>query len=366
MVARYALVTVGFLSFGTSSVFGSTTPKVLLEKWKDIFAANPKYFEVGVHAVEKPEKAFVVTGSVSRQNLSLKTLLEREIAADLAELAAKKQLLNYMYRFDKGKLKLPRHLEQLATESLKFDAHSRTLTMRGVQVAARWTDEKHVWCTLVIAQSNVQQIREFADSFRIVGANHYLGQFTKNRKDADLYRAAEIGGLEAKQIREALSQRMLAHGFHVAAFVVHSPSSRLPGPDDQLASFLLKAMNPAWDEAMAQFEAEKPNLDKALNLFLAALETRYADPDALNYVGVCFKELGYPRMGSVFFQHTLAQSNKQQHRFALTNLGLCLVELDQLESGRGYLQKAVEAFPKEMWTEKARQMLRKLDAEKNR
>ena len=364
MFARNAAAAIVFLAIAASWDFGGETPKVTLQGWKETLEANPKFFEVGVHLIEKPERAFVVTGKVSRKNLSLKTLDERQAAANIAELAAKKQLLNYMFEVDKAKLKLPRELEKLATDSLKFDAHSRSLTMKGVQVAARWTDDSNIWCTLLISQSNVQRVKEFADSFRSVGASHYLAKFSETEKDADLYRAFEIGGQEMLEVREAISQRFLAQGFRVAAFIVSSPKAHLPRPDEPLAVFLAKSKCKSWEDALEHYQTEKPDLEKALDGFLLALETRYGDPDALNYVGVCFRELGFPRMGSVFLEHSLAQSPKQGHRYALTNLGLCHMEMDQPEDARKYLEKAVEVFPKESWTDRAREALRKLDAEK--
>src|SRR5262249_27396678 len=151
----------------------------------------------------------------------------------------------------------------------------------------------HVWCTLVIAQGNVERTKEFAESFRMVGTGYYLGRYAKDQTDADLYRAVEIGGLETKEVQEAVSQRFLGAGCIVGAFGALTPQGRLPGQYDLLAGFLLKSKCPAWDQAIEQFEAATPKLDKALTGFLTALDSRYADPDALNYVGACFKNQGY-------------------------------------------------------------------------
>jgi len=336
-------------------------PKVLLEEWKEACASNPKLFEVGVYAVDQPEKGLVATGRVSRERLSLDTQLGRETAADLAELAAKKQLLDFAYRRDRGDIKLPAHLEKYANEALKREAHGRAVTLRGVQVLARWIDAGHVWCTLVIAQSNMRRVGEIAADFRLVGSGHYLRQYAQTQAPADLFRAFEIDP-HSNEIRSALAHHLLGKGCRVAAFCVSEPKAALPGAKDALARYLAGTPNPSWEKALAHFEAEKPDLPRALDAFLMALETRYANADSFNYVGACFRTLGWPRLASVFFERSLAQAEGGIHRFALTNLGLCLEELDQADAARPFFRKAVQSFPDEGWTANARKALERLDA----
>jgi Tfp pilus assembly protein PilF len=338
-------------------------PEIKLGEWKDAFAADPKLFEAGVHPVDAPEKAFVITGRVPRALISLKTERDREIATKRAELAAKGQLFEFVYRRDKGLIKLPAHLDRFADEALKFDAHSRTLTVQGMQTAATWVDDTYVWCTLVVGQTNVKRTSAIADQFRLVGAKHYLQQYGKNKQEADLFRAFEIDP-DSKEVRTSLSNYFLAQGHKVASFVIQTPQPKLPPRDDAFGRFLADLKNPAWEEGLAHFQAVEPDLDRARAAFLRALETRYVDGDNLNYIGACFRSRGWHRLASVFFEQALMQSEKQLHPYALTNLGLCLIELDQPEAARRYLQQAVATFPDEEWTEHSRKALARLTAEK--
>jgi tetratricopeptide (TPR) repeat protein len=355
------LVAAVLLPAVAAGVLPAAPPEVLLADWKDVFAAQPALFQVGVHPVEKPDKAFVATGRLPLEAVSLKTDRDRAIAEKRAELAAKRELLEFVYRRDKGGLMLPPHLERFATEALRFNAHNRTLTVRGLQVAARWTDDKHVWCTVLVSQGNVRRAGEFADQFRVAGAAHYLDLFKKGENPADLYRAFEINPL-AEEVRAALAQHFLDRGCRVAAFVVRSPAAQLPGRDDALGKYLAGTQNPAWEKGLKEFQSDRPRLDLALDSFLRALDAQYVNPDALNYVGACYRELGWPRLASTFFEQALAQSEGRVHRYALTNLGLCLADLDEAGGARRHLTKAIEAFPEEGWTAKARQALRRLDA----
>jgi Tfp pilus assembly protein PilF len=339
-------------------------PEVTLEGWKEAFKADPALFALGVHPVEKPESAFIATGRLPLEAVSLETDRDRDIAAKRVELAAKRQLLEFFFRRDKEKLRLPPHLERFANEALKFEAHSRTLIVQGLQTAARWKDDKYIWCTVVVSRSNVKRAGAFAEQFRSAGAAHYLQRFGKEKAEADLFRAFEIQP-DAKEVREALAQYFLTRGHRVAAFVVQTPRAQLPPRDDPLGKYLAGLKNPAWEEAMAHFEAEKPRLDQAAEAFLRALETRYVHADAFNYLGACYRERGWPRLASVFFAQALAQSEGGVHPYALTNLGLCLVDLDQPEAAAPYLRKAVEKYPDEEWTARARKALKDLESRKS-
>jgi Tfp pilus assembly protein PilF len=66
-------------------------------------------------------------------------------------------------------------------------------------------------------------------------------------------------------------------------------------------------------------------------------------------------------LASVFFEQSLAQTERGLHRYALTNLGLCLIDLDQTEAARRTLRKAIETYPDEPWTAKARKALANLE-----
>jgi tetratricopeptide (TPR) repeat protein len=222
-------------------------------------------------------------------------------------------------------------------------------------------DDDFLWCTLVVGEKGIEQAKEFSESFRVAGGQHYLGLFAKDKAEADLCRAFEIDGAR-QEIREQLGKHLLAKGCRAAAFLVLSPDSGFPDPDDPLGKFLAKVKDPHWDEAMRHFEAEKPNLEKALDGFFLALDTRYTDPDALNYAGACLRELGWNRQATVFLQAAVKQSKNKAHRYALTNLGLALLDLDRPDEARPHLQQAVAAFPDEAWTEKARQALNQIDA----
>jgi Flp pilus assembly protein TadD len=338
-------------------------PEVTLEGWKEAFKADPDLFALGVHPVEKPESAFIATGRLPLEAVSLESARDRDIAAKRVELAAKRQLLEFFFRRDKDKLKLPPHLERFANDALKFEANSRTLIVQGLQTAARWKDDKYIWCTVVVSQSNVKRAGEFAEQFRSAGAAHYMQLFGKEKSEVDLFRAFELQP-EAKEVRDVLAQYFLARGHKVAAFLVQTPRAQLPARDDPLGKYLAALKNPAWEEGLAHFEADKPRLDQAAEAFLRALETKYVSGDAFNYLGACYRERGWPRLASVFFAQALAQSEGQVHPYALTNLGLCLVDLDQPEAAAPYLRKAIEKFPGEEWTERARQALKALDARK--
>src|SRR5262249_8220736 len=153
----------------------------------------------------------------------------------------------------------------------------------------------------------------------------------------------------------------LGKGGKVAAFIIQATQAKLPQPGDPLGRFLAGISNPFWDRGLAHFQAAKPDPEKAVDAFLRALETQYANGDTLNYVGACYRALGWPRLSSVFFEQAISQSENHLHRYALTNLGLCLAELDQPMAARRCLQRAIKAFPDEKWTENARKALQRLN-----
>jgi tetratricopeptide (TPR) repeat protein len=294
----------------------------------------------------------------------LGTERERQFAKKQVELAAERELLNYAYRRDKGELRLPQHLERFATDALKFDAYSGTLMVRGMETASRWVDTEFLWCTLVVSQSNVSRMKEFADQFRRTGAYHYLKSASGDATATCLYKAFELKP-DLTEVRAALSRHFLSQGYRVAAFVVHQKDTRLPQADDSLAQFLLSSPDTSWDEGRKWYQSEKPDLIKALGAFLRALDTRYIDPDAFNYVGVCYQQLGWTQLASVFFDQALNQAPMHLHPFALTNQGLCLLNLDRAKEARVCLEKAVQTFPDHPWTQRARNALAKLKSDKD-
>jgi Flp pilus assembly protein TadD len=334
-------------------------PEVLLEDWKATFAARPELFRPGVHLVEKPQKAFVISARLPLEGVSLKTPRDRQIARKRAELAAYRRLLDYFYRRDKDKLEIPAPLKRFAAEAIRKEAHGRTLTVRGAQTAAVWVEKDNLGCTVIVAEKNVATARKFAPAFRLTGGRYYLAAYRRSGRQSDLYKAFECDP-DSDEVRAALGRSFLAAGQRVAAFLVRAKKARLPGPDDPLAAFLKGATEPAYQEAVKEFEADRPDLNKALRAFLTALDGQYANPDALNYVGACYQNLGWPQLARVFLEQAVALSGKRGHRYAVTNLGRCLAELGRAEEAEALLRRAVELFPDEPWTDQARKALRGL------
>jgi Tfp pilus assembly protein PilF len=338
---------------------GAAPPKVLLEDWRPTFADRPELFRAGVHLIEKPEKAIVISARVPLDQVSLKTPRDREIAQKRGELAAYRQLLDHFYHRDKDKLVVPAPLKKFANDAIRQDAFHKTLTVRGSQTAAVWVEKDHLGCTVIVAEKNVAFAREFAPAFRLASGKHYLLAYRRSGQRPDLLRAFECDPSSA-EVRAALSEAYLSSGQTVAAFLVRSRGQRLPAPEDPLAAFLKEATAGAYQKAIAEFEADRPDLQRSLQAFLTALNGQYGNPDALNYAGVCYLNLGWPQAARVFLEQAVAQSGARGHRYALTNLGRCLAELDETVAAREQLQRAVELFPREPWTDHARKALRQL------
>lgn len=358
MVIRLVLILVFLIS--AISAFAAP-PTIILSDWKSAFEENPAWLQEGVHSTDKPEKAFIATGKVAIGSLNLKIERDRQIIKTRAELAAKGELLKFAFKRDKKEIKLPDHLNKFASESLIFSTYSKTLLVQGLQTAAIWGDEKDVWAAVVITQENVKLAKNFADQFKIVGAGHYLDLYDKNKIPGDLYKAFELNP-DSKGVRASLTSYFLDLGFNVASYLVHAPDVVLPDRKNPLGKFLEKIKSPSFDEAQVAFQSEMPNIEKALIGYMRSLDTRYTDPDLLNQIGACFRELGYPRLASLFFSHALAQSESQIHPYALTNMGLSLVGIGETDKAIKYLKLAIEKFPDEGWTEKARQALKMIDS----
>ncbi|MEI8371832.1 MAG: tetratricopeptide repeat protein [Planctomycetota bacterium] len=337
-----------------------TRPIVELSDWKPVFEKHPEYFDHGVYVVEIPEKAIVVTAGLPLESLGMKTDEDRDMAEKSVALVANRELFRYFYERDKQGLRFPQHLQKFADDSVRFNAYQRTMTVVGMQRAAVWSDDKSLWCTVIVAEGNVKLAKDFVRQIGIVGVQHYLDDFRKTKSIADLYRAFEFNP-ESKDVRAELVKEFSVRGQRVAAYVVQDATAKLPLPDEPLARFLQSTENPAWREGMEHFQAKTPDLERASAALLRSLDFRYADPDAFNYIGVCYRKLGYPRLASLFLGRALEQSPKQVHRYVLTNLGLCLMEAGQREEARSRLLKAVAEFPDEPWTEYARKALVELD-----
>ena len=335
-------------------------PKVDLPGWAEVFQKHPELYGKGVHTVELPEKAFVVVGEVPLASVRTKTSRNRETARALAELEAKRELLQYCFDRDKRGLRFPAEWQKFADDALQWSAYQRTVTVLGMQKLATWTDAKSMCCLCLVAQANVDVAKDFAERLGRAGLEHFLDDFRKTSEIQSLYRAFEFDA-ESQKAREGLAKEFLARGQRIAAYVIQQQKAKLPGADDPLARFLAGSDDPAWREGMDLFQAKTPDLERALPALLRGLDSRYADPDAFNYVGVCYRKLGYPRLASVFLARAVEQSPKHVHRYALTNLGLCLLEAGQVKEARSYLSQAVAEFPDEPWTENARKALAESD-----
>jgi len=358
MIIRSTLLISFFIIAGFSN---SAPPTIILKDWQPAFKENPEWLQEGVYSTDKPEKAFIATGKIAIEGLSLKTERDLQITKSRAELAAKAELLKFAYKRDKKEIKLPDHLNKFASESLVFSTYAKTLTVQGMQTAAIWGDEKFVWASVIVTQENVKLAKNFAEQFKIVGSSYYLDLYDKSKIPADLYKAFELNS-DNKLVRTNLTSYFSAMGFNVASYLTHAPDLALPNRNDPLGQFLSKIKSQSFEEAQVEFQAEMPKIDKSLNGYLRALDTKYTDPDLLNQIGACFRELGYPRLASLFFSHTLAQSEGQIHPFALTNMGLSLVSMGDQEKALKYFKLAVEKYPAEPWTEKSRLALKMIDS----
>lgn len=335
-------------------------PAIALPKWQEAFHQHPEWLTQGVHEADQPEQALVATGSVPLAPVRGKTGRDRQIGEARAELAAKRELVLYFFEREKQQLRCPPHLERLVDDVIRLDAYTRTVTVSGLQTAATWWDEQAVWCTVIVAEDQVRRAKDFAQHVEQVGGQRFLELFRANKSRPDLYRAFEFAPGN-KDIRAELAQAFVSQGQKVAAFVIQEGAARLPPPDDPLARFLAGVEDPHWRAALAAFQADEPDLERALDAFLHALDTQYANPDAFNYAGVCCQKLGWRQLACVLFEQALAQSPQRVHRYALTNLGLCCLELGDAGKARTYLNQAVKEFPDESWSARARRALQELD-----
>lgn len=353
------VIPVLLLIIALGSPLVAETPTVTLQEWKDSFAKNPEWFEKGVHVVDAPRKSFVATGRVQIASIRFKTGRDREVAGKLAELAAKRELLDHVYARDKKDLRLPERLATFTNEDIQQEGYRRSLTVSGLQVAASWVDEGFLWCTVIVSHDGIDGPKRFVEQTESAGADHWLREYERQKTAQALYKAFECDH-HSKAVRGALSKRFADQGQHVAAFLIIQAGT-LPAPDDPLGQYLGKTGSEHLELGLRHFRAEVPDLEKALPEFLLALNSQYTNPETLNYVGVCFQRDGWHRLSALFFEQALMQSKDHLHPYALTNLGISQSSLGEVESARRSLTKAIQAFPNHSWTKRAQEALSKLD-----
>ncbi len=332
-------------------------PKSIPDEWRATFEERPEMTEPGVFTVEKPQKALLVTGRFVPSEPLAETARNRQLHRERAELAAYSVLYSHFFERDKDNLIVPNRLKSLANDAVLKDAHRRTITVRGAKVLAVWADTKGTCCTLLISGDGIDFVKDYESAFRRSAGNQQLKAYEKDNKLASLRMAFECDP-SSPEIRKEYSDYLTLHGYKVAGFLVANPSNRLPEPTDQLTKFLRNATDEQYKRAVDKFEQPDAKLETSLDGFLTTLDGQYSNPDCLNYIGVCFRSLGLPESARLFFSQAVVSG---PHRFATTNLGLCLVDLDRKDEARRTLQEAVECFPDEPWTSHAKRMLQRLD-----
>jgi tetratricopeptide (TPR) repeat protein len=347
------------LLFAGSPLFAEV-PKSIPEEWRPAFEAQPEMTEPGVYPVEIPQKALIVTGRFIPTEPLADNPRNRQISRERAELAAYSVLYSHYFEKDKDNLIVPNRFKSLANDALLKDAHRRTISVRGAKVLAVWTDPKGVCCTLLISADGVSVATEFEPSFRASAGSSQLKAYEADNKLTTIRTAFECDP-NSPVIRKAYSNWMVKHGFKIAGFLLASPTAKLPNINEQLSGFLKDAGEADFKKAVALFEQSNPDLEAVLHTFLSALESQYANPDCLNYIGVCFRLLGYLESAHVFFVQAVAHG---PHRLATTNLGLNLIRLGRAEEARAAFAEAIKIFPDEPWTVKAREAIKFLDEPK--
>ena len=135
-------------------------PRILLDGWKQAFAENPEWLTRGVHAVDRPEQAFICTGRLAQDSMLLKTDRDRNIAA-ARELAAqcRRSSTNAQGQIEAA----PTWTASPARPSNGTPTARPSLSR--VCSGGLVGDKDNIWCTVVVSQSNVKQAGEYADMF---------------------------------------------------------------------------------------------------------------------------------------------------------------------------------------------------------
>lgn len=335
-------------------------PKSIPDAWRPAFETRPEMTEPGVYAVEKPQKALLVTGRYVPAEPLADTSRNRQISRERAELAAYSVLYSHFYERDRENLILPDRFKALANDAVLRDAHRQMISIRGAKILAIWADQKGVCCTLLLSEDGVSIAKEIEPSFRSAAGHQQLKAYETESGFKSIRMAFECDPNSAA-IRKAYSSYMVSRGYKIAGFLLSSPTAKLPDIKDSLGGFLKSAGEADFKKAVALFEQPSPDMEVVVDAFLLALESQYANPDCLNYVGICFRLLGYLESAHVFLTHAVAHG---PHRLATTNLGLNLVKLGRVEDARKALAEAIKIFPNEPWTVKAEEAIRRLDEPK--